>query len=310
MGGPVENLGVTTGNSANGFNTSTQEYQAGQIQDPNPPDNNTNTNTNSNPNASNIFNDVANQYTDAANAVDAQSGIVGSNWDTTLANQQGDAKSSMQTSQGNNDLTQQNQVSALNTNTNANYNSLMSLLARSGAGVSSAASDNVPTAVAQNAATGMGGINTTYNENDATIQQSYKDALNNLLTQYTAGKGGALEALQSQKASDEQNAIAAEGEAAAYGGLTPGQVSAAEASSNTGLTNSQNAISALMTQYATPSFTPTPVPNLASYSYSPTTVAAQGANPNGISSAAPFISQVQQSNMLTGSNTTPAPAGG
>ena len=253
---------------------------------------------------------LATVYNNMANGLNADMTTVGNNWDTSYANQQGQEDLQNTTANNNNSATRESQLGTLNQNTNSNYNTLMALLGGAGAGVSSAASNNVPYAVAQNASAGQSGIDNTYNTNASTIDTSYKSAMNDLLNQYNSGKSNALQSLSTQQAQDYLQAQAADTNATAYNGSNYGNATANAATAGQNAVNAEDAITQLMNQYQTPTFTPEAAPNLASFSYDPTTVNAASANPTTSTGFLPYLTQLQQPNLLTGANTTPAPAGG
>lgn len=281
--------------------------------------------TTTDPNAVAYYSDLINQLTSQLNGAQGElptvEGNVQSAYDTALNQEnqsESNAESQIKTELGSNATQRESNIGQINSNANSSYNALMQLLGANGAAVSSAATTGVPYAVAQNASSQRQGADTTFNTNetaidtaDTTQKQQYQNALQDLLTQRNTNMGNAESSILQQEGSLEQQIAAAQINRAEYGGESYAAAAKGAGNTTAAATNIQDQLNSIFKQYATPDITPTPVtvttPNTTTYSVDPTVAKAATANPTTDTSFLPYLQNIQQPNILTGANTTPAP---
>lgn len=262
----------------------------------------------SNPASAALYGNLASQYSNNNDVLQGEIPTLESN----ITNKYNTAVSQQNQQEGNEENSnmenRQTTNDSIDSNANSTYNSLMSLLAGNGAGVSGVAQIEAPQAIGQNTATQTNGEVNTYNQNQNQITEGNTSALANLLSQYDADMGNALSGIQTQEASNaqaEQGDLANE---AYYGGTPNAQL---ESSAANTATSSADQIAQIMQQYATPSFTAAAAPTLASYNtpQGGSISSPSASTPTSSGSFLPYLTQAAQSNnnILTGSNSTPAP---
>lgn len=275
------------------------------------------------PDAVAYYTDLINQLTTQLNGAKGEQGTglanINNAYNEALNNTntaQSNALSSLATQGSENGQARENNIGSINQNANQAYNSLMALLGASGAGVSSAATTNVPYAVAQNASGQRAGANTTYNTNKnsidsatTTTKQQYQTALDDLLNQKNSNTENFMSGLLGQEGQLEQQIAAAQINRGEQGGQSYTQAAQGAGDTTSAINDIQGQLNNIFAQYATPTYTVNPVsvtqPNLTTYSVDPTTVAAQTSSPNVDAAFAPYLQQLQtQPNILTDSTGT------
>lgn len=265
-----------------------------------------------NPAAASLYGNLANEYNQEVSTLEGEEPTLEGNINNAYNTSVSEQNQAEGNEQNQNNQQRQSTFGSIDSNANSTYNSLMALLGASGAAVSSAARFGVPQAVGVDTNKDTNTADSTYAENQNTIQESNANALNDLLSQKNTNMANALSGLKGQEQQDVQEAQGDEANAAYYGGapnatLTQGL--------NTEASNIQGQLSQIFSQYATPTFTAAAAPSLASFTAptAPTIAPASTSTPSSSSSSAflPFLTQSgQNNNILTGNNTAPAPAGG
>lgn len=264
-----------------------------------------------NPGAAALYNNLANEYEQEEQTLEGETPTLKNNIANAYNTSVSEQNQNMGNEQNQNMQQRQSTNGTIDQNANSTYNSLMALLGAAGAAGSSASIYGVPQAVGNQTNSQTNNMNSTFNENENTIQESNQNALADLLSQENTNMANALSGLSSQEQEDVQNSQSAEANAAYYGGKPNATL---DTSLNTQGSNIQNQLSQIFSQYATPSYTAPAAPSLASYN-TPTAATATGpttaspSTPTAASAFLPFLTQsAQGQNLLTGNNTTPANA--
>jgi hypothetical protein len=290
--------------------------------------------TTNDPNAVAYYDDVIKQLTSQLNGAQATEapGLnnITQNYNDALNQQnqgESNAESGYATQRAQNGTNREQNIGAINLDANQAFNSLMAILGANGAGVSSAARFGAPQSVAQNASTQRAGADTAYNENNTAIgtaegqtQESYANAVKDLLTQKNTNTQNFESGLLNTEGQLEQQIRDAEINRAEYGGESYATAAQGAGDTNQAIDSIEAKLGQIFQQYAAPTFSVNPVtvtqPNLTDYSVDPTTVRAQNANPTTDSSFLPYLASLKQNNpgspILTGATAAPAPvaAGG
>lgn len=265
-----------------------------------------------NPAAASLYGNLAGEYENEVNTLEGEEPTLEGNINNAYNTSVSEQNQAEGNEQNQNNQQRQSTFGTIDQNANSTYNSLMALLGASGAAGSSAATFGVPQAVGTNTDSASNSANSTYSENENTIQESNANALADLLSQKNTNLANGLAGLKSQEESDVQEAQGDEANAAYYGG-TPN--ASLNTSLNTDAGNIQSQLSQIFSQYATPTYTAAAAPTLASYTQptAPTVTTPSASTPTTSTAFLPYLTQsAQGQNLLTGSNTTPAPtpAGG
>lgn len=267
-----------------------------------------------NPNAVAYYTDLINQLGTQLQGAQNDEGLVSNNINTGYNNAVGEQGQNYTKATAENGQNRESGINGINSNSNQTFNSLEQLLGQNGAAVSSVARYNAPQAVAQQASTQRGGVDQTYNQNQSNLDESNSQALSDLLNQKNTNLSSALEGLKQQELQDQNAITSARINASQYGGESYATAKQNAASDQGSANNIQSQLDTIIGQYTTPTYTPPALPALNTFQTDPATVKAQQANPTTDSSFLPYLQNLNQPNLLTGSNTqpaaTPAPAAG
>lgn len=244
----VQNLGQTTGNSANGFNTGTQEFQAQQIADPNPPAGSSTTPQVPGADATSTIipgvNDPATIAGYGQAIADTQQTIgqlptqlqgsenqIQSAYNTAYQTLLGQANQAAATYGSNTTQNQQGYVTNKNTigtNAGQSLNGIERLLGSRGAGGSSAALIAAPQAVAQEATSQRAGAGQAYGATQNGLDTSYgtykqqnQNDINSIGSQEQQQDNAAVASMNSTKAGLLQQLATLSAQKAAAQGTDP-----------------------------------------------------------------------------------------
>lgn len=311
---PTSNMNLTSGGSNQ--SSSAPAAPSGGVY------NNSGGGGSSDPGAVAYYNDVIAQLQSQLDATKAQQGTGVSNienlYNKAVGRQnesESAAESGYKLQHTQNGTQRESNINSINDNSRATFDSLMGILGANGAGVSSAALVGAPQAVAKDASGKRAGANTTFNTNESSIntaedqtKQSYKNALDDLLTQKNSNEQNFLSGLLNTEGTLQQQIRDAQINRAQYGGQSYTEAAKGAGNTTDAVKNIQDQLEHIFSQYATPSFSVNPVtvtqPNLTNFSVDPTTVKSETANPSTDASFAPYLASLapkSQNSILTGS---------
>lgn len=282
------------------------------------------------PNAVAYYNDVVNQLTNELNTAEGEQGTGVNNINQAYNDElnqlnqgQSAAESSYNTQDAQNGQQREGNMNTIAQGARSAYDSLMALLTGAGSGVSSAARYGAPQAVSKNATQQREGADTTYNTNKTAIdtarkgtEQQYGNSIADLNSQKNSQIEQFMSNLLGEEANLQQQIGAAKMNAAEYGGKSYSAAESGSANENNAVKGIESQLSDIFKQYATPTFSVSPVtastPNLTSYQYDPTSIGAASASPGTDQSIATYLPKQQAPVGATAGLTTgvPAPAAG
>lgn len=260
-----------------------------------------------NPTAAALYGNLATEYGNEVTSLENDEPTLESNIDNAYNTSVSEQDQQEGNEQNTNDQQRQGTLGTIDQNGNTTYNALMALLGSAGAAGSSAATFGVPQAVGNTTNVATNGANSTYAENENTIQETNQNALQSLLSQKNTNLANALAGLNAQEQTDVQEAQGDVANESYYGG-TPNAT--LDTSLNTDSSSIQNQLSQIFSQYATPTYSAPAAPTLASYTTptTPTITTPSASTPTSASAFLPYLTASgQNNNILTGANTTPAP---